>query len=140
MMQGTIRSYSRPVLEAVKQKITKISTSTAEAFDCKAEVDITDLYPPTVNHKTETAHVVRVAAKYIGIEHVKSEELPVAGSEDFSYYLENRPGCFFFLGTNVAGNDYFLHTSKYDYNDSLIATGALMFVGIVEDRLNAKIL
>jgi len=139
-MQGSIRSYSRPVLELIKTKIHHIATSTAEAFDCKAEVDIVDLYPPTVNHKEQTQHVIRVANKYVGGEHVKSDDLPVAGSEDFSYYLENRPGCFFMLGTRVAGNDYFCHTSRYDYNDSMIPTGALMFVGIVEDRLAAKII
>jgi len=44
------------------------------------------------------------------------------------------------LGTKRPDEEYILHTSHFDYNDSMIASGALMFVRIVEDRLGAKIL
>ena len=138
-MQGTIRVYNEKTNELVKQKIRLIAENTAEAMGCKAEVDLIDMYPPTVNHKTEVEHLVRVAGKYFGPEQVKPDDLPLTASEDFSYFLENRPGCFYMLGIKRPGENYSLHTSHFDYNDSMIASGALLFVGLVEDRLLAKI-
>jgi hypothetical protein len=44
------------------------------------------------------------------------------------------------LGIKRPGENYGLHTSFYNYNDSMIASGALMFVRIIEDRLGVKIL
>jgi len=60
--------------------------------------------------------------------------------EDFSHYLQHRPGCFYALGTMREGEKLkTLHTSNFDYNDNLIATGAYFYLKIVEDRLNVKI-
>jgi metal-dependent amidase/aminoacylase/carboxypeptidase family protein len=132
---GTIRTYKKEILELVKEKLYHIARSTAETFGCQVEFELNDKYPPTVNHATETEHVIRVAKKYIGEKHVKSEGLPMTASEDFSYYLLNKPGCFYMLGTKRPGENYVLHTSHFNYNDSLIATGAYMFLRIVEDRL-----
>ena len=74
----------------------------------------------------------------MGTERVSSKEVPISASEDFSYYLQERPGCFYLLGTALNGKKYGMHTPVYDYNDSMIATGALLFVKIVEDRLNTR--
>lgn len=75
------------MLESVKLKIKNIVENTAVAMNCTATVEFNDLYPPTVNHKTETENVVRVATKVMGPEHVSTQGLPVTGSEDFSFYL-----------------------------------------------------
>lgn len=67
---------------------------------------------------------------------MSGDDLPIPASEDFSYFLENRPGCFFFLGT---GNfDKFLHQSTYDYNDEMIAYGAYLWFKFVEFKFNPK--
>ena len=46
---GTIRTYNPRVLEKIKEKLIRISNSTAEAFECKVECVINDLYPVTIN-------------------------------------------------------------------------------------------
>jgi hippurate hydrolase len=138
---GTIRTYDTKVLAAVKEKIKLIINSTAEAMGCRISLfDVNDKYPPTINHKIETEHVARLAEANFGKEKLKTDGLPMTAAEDFSYYLQHRPGCFYMLGTQKPGEKYILHTSHYDYNDSLIASGALMFVRIVEDRLGVSIL
>lgn len=86
-MQGTIRCYSPSALEIIKSKINLIAESTAEALGCKAEVELTDLYPPTINHKVQTDHVIRICKRYMGEERVSSKMLPITGSEDFAYFL-----------------------------------------------------
>lgn len=139
-MQGTIRSYNQKTLEVVKAKIRIIAENTAIAMGCVAHVDLEDMYPAVINHKNETQHVIRVASANFGADKVKSDDLPLTASEDFAYYLEKCPGCFYILGINCPGMKYSLHTSFFDYNDSMIASGGLLFVRIVEDRLQAKIM
>jgi len=96
---GTLRTYNPKVLESVKQKMIHISECTAQAFDCKVEFEINDKYPVTINPEKETEHIFRIAKKYFGESRVSSIGLPMTGSEDFAYYLMNRPGCFFAIGT-----------------------------------------
>ena len=139
-MQGTIRSYNTAALVTIKAKIKQIAENTALAMGCRAEVELIDMYPPTINHKKETEHVIRVASENFGADKVKSQDLPLTASEDFSFFLQEKPGCFYMLGIQKPGENYSLHTSHFDYNDSMIASGALLFVKIVEDRLKAKIL
>lgn len=64
----------------------------------------------------------------------------MTAAEDFSYFIEKVPGCFFALGIGKEGEKLkTLHTSDYNYNDELIATGAYFFLRIVEDRLKIKL-
>ena len=69
------------------------------------------------------------------------EDLPLAASEDFSYFLQERPGCFFALDTAKKGSKHMtLHTSDYDFNDDLVATGGFFWVRLIEDRLGVKLM
>ena len=81
------------------RRIKDISENTAKAFDQKVEVTFEERYPPVVNHKKETEHVIRLTKKWFGEEYSTDDKLPLSASEDFSYFLEEKPGCFFMLGT-----------------------------------------
>lgn len=62
-------------------------------------------------------------------------------SEDFSLFLENKPGAFYLLGTKKPeGPVRTLHTSTYDYNDNLIATGGYFYLRLVENRLGVSLI
>lgn len=86
-LKGSIRSYDKETLAKMKERIRVIAESVAEAHECKAEVNLIDLYPAVVNHKEQTDHVIRIAKKYIGEENFSQAELPMTASEDFSYFL-----------------------------------------------------
>ncbi len=69
------------------------------------------------------------------------EDLPLSASEDFSFFLKEKPGCFFALGTLKPGNKiYTLHSSDYNFNDDMVATGGYFWVKLVEDRLDVKLM
>jgi len=53
-MQGTIRCYNQEVFLKIRNKIKHIAETTAEAFNCRAEVDFNEMYPPVINHEKET--------------------------------------------------------------------------------------
>ena len=102
-LQGTVRTYNLATRDLIKEKIKLIAHSTAEAFGCEAEVDLEELYPPTVNHAKEADHIKRLAIQWFGEDHFSTDELPLTPSEDFSYFLEKRPGAFFMLGSEIPG-------------------------------------
>ena len=139
-MSGTIRSFDKPTLTRMKERITSLCTSIAEGYMCTADVSIEDDYPAIINSPEPTSHVIRLAKTHFGEEHFSTEELPLTASEDFPYFLDEAPGCFYALGTMKEGKQLMtLHTSTYDYNDDLLPTGAYFFVKIIEDRLDVKI-
>ena len=71
---------------------------------------------------------------------MSEKDLPLMASEDFSYFLKAKPGCFFALGTLKPGKTpKTLHHSDYNFNDDMVATGGYFWTRLVEDRLNVKI-
>lgn len=80
--------------------------------------------------------------KYFGKERTNGIGLPLPGSEDFAYYLEKIPGAFLGLGTKDPKVQVpnFPHTSNFDFNDTLIASGSYFWVRLAEDRFNCQIL
>ena len=55
------------------------------------------------------------------------------GAEDFSYYLEKVPGCFFLVGVEPSSaNGYWpLHSDRYDFTDDALPVGMRMFLELV---------
>lgn len=140
IMEGTIRSFDEETRVKVCERIRKISTDIASAMECEAEVVLTSLYPAVVNPAVETQHVERLAKKWFGPAHFSVDDLPLCASEDFSYFLHEKPGCFFALGTMKPGSKpRTLHTSDYDFNDDMVATGGYFWIRLIEDRLNVKL-
>jgi len=84
---------------------------------------------------------MEAAKELLGETNVISKGLPVMASEDFSYYMMDVPGCFFFLNNVKEGEQpYNLHSNYYQFNDRILSTGALMFTKIVEKRFKIKLL
>ena len=118
-------------------QIHHVCERTAKAHSCTADVSIERLYPPVINHEKETQHIKNVAKKYFGGH--STEELPVSIGEDFCYFLQEKPGAFFCLGTKRKENET-LHSSTYDFNDKCLAAGAHFWLRLVEDRLGVTLL
>jgi metal-dependent amidase/aminoacylase/carboxypeptidase family protein len=62
------------------------------------------------------------------------------GGEDFAYYLEKVPGCFFLIGVQPPGRQNYpsLHSDLYDFTDDALATGIGMFTGLVRNFTSAE--
>jgi amidohydrolase len=139
-LQGTIRALSEEVYELIAERIEGLATSIAEAFGGRAAVAIERMYPVVVNSPSETEEVRAVGAALFGEDQVSSEQLPMLGAEDFSYYLLERPGCFFFLGGGEEGrSNSMCHATDFDFNDALISPGVGFWVRLVERRLGVRL-
>jgi hippurate hydrolase len=69
-----------------------------------------------------------------GAEQVIEPYELIAGSEDFAYFLEQKPGCFFRLGN---GATPMVHNSRYDFNDESILIGAAFWTRLVDTYLSS---
>ena len=110
-------------------------------MECTVDCDIERQYPAVINHATEASNIHRLATKWFGPEHVTDEDLPMTAVEDFSYFLHEKPGCYFILGTLKPGQvPKMLHTSDYNFSDDMLATGAYFWIRLVEDRLKVSLI
>ena len=142
-IQGTVRTFTYEVLDMIEARMQVIAEHTAAAFGATVEFEFRRNYPPTVNHPAETAFVQQVLADIVGPEQVWPQE-PTMGAEDFAYMLQERPGCYLFIGNGEGthraayeggGHDVgpcMLHNPHYDFNDDLIPLGATFWVRTVE--------
>jgi amidohydrolase len=124
-LKGTLRTLSEPQRVALRAAIRQVAEQTAAAFGARAEVAIEEGYPVNVNDAALTDFVGRVAVEALGRERV-SDDLPVSlGGEDFAFYGQIVPSCFWRLGVAPADGSEgvaSLHNAAFDFNDEAIAT------------------
>ncbi len=141
-MRGTVRTFSIETLDLIQQRMQQVAEHTCAAFGATCEFEFTRNYPPTVNHPNETAFVQRVLGQVVGPENIQDFE-PTMGAEDFSYFLQAKPGCYFMIGNGDGAHregghglgPCMLHNPSYDFNDELIPLGATAWVRIAEEWL-----
>jgi hippurate hydrolase len=138
-LEGTVRAFSRPVVDMIECRMRTIVEQICAAFEATSEFTFRRGYPATVNHAAETEFARGVLADVVGSDRVH-EFKPTLGAEDFSYFLERRPGCYFVIGNgdgmhrtaDHGGGPCLLHNPSYDFNDDLIPLGATMWVRMAE--------
>jgi amidohydrolase len=145
-IRGTARTFTFEVLDLIEQRMKEIAEHTCAAFGATCEFHFRRNYPPTINHAAETAFVREVLANIVSPEQIWEQE-PTMGAEDFSFMLQERPGCYLFIGNGEGahragyeggGHDVgpcMLHNPHYDFNDELIPLGATFWVRAVEQWL-----
>ncbi|HRZ60272.1 MAG TPA: M20 aminoacylase family protein, partial [Rubrivivax sp.] len=123
-IQGTVRTFTTEVLDLVERRMQRIAQSTCAAFEAGCDFEFRRNYPPTVNHAAETEFARGLLGEVVGPENVLEFE-PTMGSEDFSYFLQERPGCYFLIGNGDGSHrdgghglgPCMLHNPSYDFND-----------------------
>ncbi|CAM5219104.1 Peptidase M20 OS=Lysinibacillus sphaericus OX=1421 GN=LS41612_04125 PE=4 SV=1 [Lysinibacillus sphaericus] len=111
-LNGTIRTFDKEVRETMEREFKRVVHGTEIAQDCTIELDYRRGYPAIVNHEKETYFVRDIAQDICDVV-----EIPATmGGEDFAYYLEEKPGTFFFTG--AAPTEYAPHHHpKFDIDE-----------------------
>jgi carboxypeptidase Ss1 len=124
-LEGTIRTLDEKTRARAKAKVASTAKGVCRAFGAKAVVEFeTDAYPVTVNDPRTTAKAVRVLERVPNMK-VKRQP-PILGGEDFSRFLREAPGTFYFLGTKnpKKGCIYPNHSSRFKVDESVLKYGA----------------
>jgi metal-dependent amidase/aminoacylase/carboxypeptidase family protein len=140
-MIGTIRTFGEQQQDLVHRRITEIATNIAESAGARAEVNITKLYPSTVNDPALTAKMVSTLEAAAGKENVNVNP-PVTGAEDFSFYQREKPGLFIGLGGMKKGADPTKtpshHTPDFYLDESGFVLGVRVMSYFVVDFMGMK--
>ena len=135
---GTVRTFNPDLRDFAQERLTTIATSIAKMHGGSAEVIYDRGYPATIND-AEMAELVREAAvEAVGEEGVKQGE-PGMGAEDFSYFLNNRPGAFWNVGTRneEKGIVWPHHHPRFDVDEDGMAHGIKTMVNVAMKYLNS---
>ena len=129
ILKGTARSYTEENRLMIKKRLQEIINGTESMFNAKIELIYEDGYPPVINDIAATKKLSRIANKIVGNKLI-SPYLSMGG-EDFSYFAQKVPGCFFFLGTMSNGKDKMStphHCSHFDIDEDSMVIGTSVFV------------
>jgi amidohydrolase len=140
---GTVRTFTTGVLDLIERRMNEVASAIAAGFNASIDFSFKRNYPPLVNHAAQTAFAVEAMKAVVGDERVDTSVEPTMGAEDFAYMLQEKPGCYVFLGNGEgdhrAGGHGLgpcqLHNASYDFNDQLLPIGASYWVKLAEMSL-----
>jgi len=123
-LAGTVRTFKPDVRDHMEKRIAEVASGIATAMQASAEVTYTRGYPATVNDEAMTDLAREAAIEVVGEENV-IELAPKMGAEDFSYFLEQKPGSYFFVGSNNEdrGLVWGHHHPKFDIDEESLGAG-----------------
>ena len=124
ILQGTIRTLDEATRKRAKAKVEQVAQGVSKAFGANATIEFEkDAYPVTVNDEKVTEQAKTILKRIHGTRAIVKE--PILGGEDFSRFLNEAPGTFYFLGTrNVAkGCTYQNHSSRFKVDENVLKYG-----------------
>jgi amidohydrolase len=135
-MQGTLRAFELVLRDHLLSRMREIVAGFGSTFRLEAEVRLTDACPATIN-TAEMAELVRgVGARVVGQQNVRGDTR-TTGSEDMSLFLNEVPGCFFFVGS--ANTERGLasphHSPAFDFDERALDVGVRMLTSVAVDYL-----
>lgn len=123
-IEGTYRTFDETWRKEAKLLIKKIATGVVEAMGGTVDIDIKDGYPVLINDLPTTEQMKKWAVELLGQDQVV--DLPMrTTAEDFSYYSQILPACFYRLGTSRPGHagEKRVHTADFDIDENALGTG-----------------
>lgn len=124
-LEGTIRTLDEGTRRLAKRKVAEVVKGVCRSFGASAEVEFEkDAYPVTVNDPRATERAVRVLKRIRGTKVRKMEA--IMGGEDFSRFLQEAPGTFYFLGTmnRAKGCTYPNHSARFKVDEDVLKLGS----------------
>lgn len=124
-MEGTIRTFSAAVRDAMTEKVKLYTKNTAAAHGCTADVEVTPVCRSNINDGSITALAARSAEKVFGAECCLPQEKSMIG-DDFSEYSAIAPGCYAFLGIDDGrgAGCLPLHHNRFSLDENALQYGA----------------
>ncbi len=136
VLKGTARAYTEENRELIKERMKEIIDGVGHTFGATIEFDYRDGYPPTVNDEKSFKKCLSAAKTIVG-DGAGYPYLSMGG-EDFSYYAQKVPGCFFFVGSAPEDQPFRSvphHCSHFDIDERALLVGSSIFVQLIKDQL-----
>jgi len=134
-LRGTLRCFKPSLQTEIAGRIRHLTDHICAAFKVSATVVFNPEnpgYPVTWNSEAETSLALQAATAVVGVDKVDLHPTPSLGSEDFAFMLQEKPGCYLWIGNGPSANSCLLHNPHYDFNDAILPIGAAYWVKLVE--------
>lgn len=133
-LTGTVRYFNPDLGQFLPQRLEEIIGGICRTYGATYDLNYTRLYPPTINDSKIADLVRSVAFEVLETPVGVVPECQTMASEDMSYFLQEVPGCYFFLGSanSEKGLTYPHHHPRFDFDESVLCLGVEMFARCVE--------
>lgn len=137
-MSGTVRYFNPQLEKLIGDRIEAIIKGICESHGARYHLDYWQLYPPVINDSRITELVKSVALEVVETPLGVVPECQTMGGEDMSFFLQEVPGCYFFLGSANAsqGLNYPHHHPRFDFDERVLSLGVEIFARCVEKFTN----
>ena len=137
-IQGTFRTLDEKWRKEAHQAMTKIAQGIAEGMGGSVEFEVRSGYPFLINEPELTQRAQNAAVDYLGEENVEDLDIWMA-AEDFSYYTQEMPGCFYRLGirNEAKGITAGVHTPNFNIDEDALEVGAGLMAYIALEELRS---
>ncbi|MCC7504084.1 MAG: amidohydrolase [Saprospiraceae bacterium] len=138
-IEGTFRTMNEKWRAEAHKRMKKIAEQTAKSMGGACEFHILRGYPVLFNHEALTARTKRLAIEYLGKDKVVDLPLRMT-AEDFAYYSQEMPACFYRLGTGnpEKGITSPIHTDTFDIDETALETGMGLMAWLAVQELSGK--
>jgi amidohydrolase len=130
VIQGTLRTFDAKLRQHLLARIAQLTEGIAGAMRGSSEFRHDSGTPPVVNDPAMAKLVSDAAASVVGEEAVVPSD-PLMVAEDFAYFLEARPGCFFVLGGAPDGPPVVHHTPEFRIDERCLPIGLQVMTAAV---------
>jgi amidohydrolase len=139
-LSGTIRYFDSKLETLISHRLEAIISSICQMHGADYKLDHWQLYPPTINDSAIAKLIRSVAAEVVETPIGVVPECQTMGGEDMSFFLQQVPGCYFFLGSANPDKDlaYPHHHPRFDFDETALGMGVEIFVRCVEQFLGKK--
>ncbi len=136
-LEGTCRTLNPSVRDAMPERMERIIRGVTEGLGGGYEFRYVRCYSPTINDPEMFELMKGAIAETVGPENLLLPESSALGGEDFSFYCEKVPSCFFWLGCRGGDQPYYpIHSGHFYANEAalpigmeVLVTAALRFLG-----------
>ncbi|MGR9116547.1 MAG: M20 aminoacylase family protein [Gammaproteobacteria bacterium] len=135
VLRGTFRCFKPEVQQLLAEKIKRTLKAVCDTHNATGHVEFNPEnpgYPVTLNNEEATDRALEAAIAVAGYEHVDTAPTPSMGSEDFAFMLQEKPGCYLWIGNGPSQGSCLLHNPHYDFNDDILPIGAAYWIKLVE--------
>jgi amidohydrolase len=133
-LSGTVRYFSPNYTNYFSQRLEQIIAGVCQCHGATYELDYRSLYPPVINDGAIADLVRSVAETVVESPLGVVPNCQTMGGEDMSFFLQEVPGCYFFLGSanSEKGLDFPHHHPRFDFDETALGMGVEIFVRCVE--------
>ncbi|HEV2262713.1 MAG TPA: amidohydrolase [Candidatus Rubrimentiphilum sp.] len=132
-MLGTVRAFSEDVRTAMPERIERVLRASCDAAGAMYDFQYLQRYPVTANDPAQTTYAEELAKRQFGESRVFTAD-KLMGAEDFSFFAQKVPACFYTLGSQGGSRSaHPHHSSTFDIDEAALPTGVAMMTALAFD-------